>query len=356
MRIAISTGGGDCPGLNAVIRGAVRTAVAKYGWSVFGIEDGLQGLLRPEPLRPLTPASVRGILPRGGTILGTTNRGNPFGVASGELGQEDIPGKMIARLEAEGIDAVIFVGGDGTQTIAQRFRERGLKVIGVPKTIDNDLDATDYTFGFDTAVGIAMEAVDRLHTTAESHDRVMVLEVMGRHAGWIALHAGISGGAHVILLPEIPYSFDAVLAKIRERQRNGLSFSVLVVSEGAYPAGEAPSFRSHPGKSTNARLGGAAEQLVERIERETDFEARATVLGHIQRGGSPSHFDRLLGTRFGYHAVELAAAQKFGRMVCLRGTEIGDVDLLDAMGQNKQVDPHGQICSAARAIGICLGD
>lgn len=359
MRIAISTGGGDCPGLNAVIRAAVRSAVAGYGWEVVGIEHGLEGLRMPNKLITLSPARVRGILPRGGTILGTTNRGHPFHfprMIDGKLVEVDISGEMLERIDELGIDAVIFIGGDGTQAIAQGFRERGLNVIGVPKTIDNDLGATDYTFGFDTAVTVAVKALDRLHTTAESHDRVMILEVMGRDAGWIALHSGIAGGADVILIPEIPYDIEKVLEKINQRHNEGTTFSIIVIAEGAFPKEGSASY-SHDAKiGTAARIGGAGLRLADALEARSNLELRTTVLGHLQRGGSPTNYDRLLGTLFGRHAIELAAQKKFGRMVCLRGTKIQDVDIKEAIGQKKYVDPKGQIVETAKAIGTAFGD
>lgn len=360
MRIGISTGGGDCPGLNAVIRAAVHTAVGELGWEVVGIEDGLKGLMQPRKLVALSPSRVRGILPRGGTILGSTNRGNPFRFPveqpDGSVVETDISGEVMERIADIGLDAVIFVGGDGTQAIAQGFRERGLNVVGVPKTIDNDLNATDYTFGFDTAVNIAMEALDRLHTTAESHDRVMLLEVMGRDAGWIALHAGMAGGADVILIPEIPYRLESVLEKLESRSRSGTSFSIIVVAEGARPAEGDVSLAESASAGTVRRYGGAAERLADDLRARADLDVRATVLGHIQRGGTPTHFDRMLGTRFGVHAIRVAAEERFGRMVNIRGTTVGDVDLLEAIGEMKLVDPAGQLVAAARSVGVSFGD
>ncbi|TVR04790.1 MAG: ATP-dependent 6-phosphofructokinase [Deltaproteobacteria bacterium] len=360
MRVGISTGGGDCPGLNAVIRAAVHTAVSSHGWEVVGIEDGLQGLLQPRKLVSLSPARVRGILPLGGTILGSTNRGNPFSYPveqpDGSVVATDLSPRVMDRIRDIGLDAMLFVGGDGTQAIAQGFRERGLDVVGIPKTIDNDLDATDYTFGFDTAVNIAMEALDRLHTTAESHDRVMVLEVMGRDAGWIALHAGMAGGADVILLPEIPYHLDAVLGKIAARRRSGTNFSLVVIAEGAAPADGDVALAEGARIGQARRYGGAAERLVEQLREAGEEDVRATVLGHIQRGGTPTHFDRMLGTRFGVHAIGLVAEGRFGRMVNIRGTTIGDVDLREAIGELKRVDPDGQLVAAARSVGISFGD
>ncbi len=359
MRIGITTGGGDCPGLNAVIRAAVKTAVGRYGWEVVGIEDGLEGLVKPNKLVTLSPAAVRDILPVGGTILGSTNRGNPFRYPverDGAITEEDISDDMLERIRQLGIDGMIFVGGDGTQAIAQGFADKGLNVIGVPKTIDNDLAATDYTFGFDTAVNVAMEALDRLRTTGRSHDRVMVLELMGRHAGWIAAHAGIAGDADVILIPEIPYDPDVVAEFIRHRQRAGISHAIVVVAEGASPRDGTAEYVEEGGAGRVARLGGAGDRFVHLLQDRGEFEARVTVLGHIQRGGTPSHFDRVLGTRFGVHAIELANRGAWGRMVCLRGTEVGDVPIPEAIGHLKQVDPLGTLVDAGRAVGICFGD
>lgn len=358
MRLGISTGGGDCPGLNAVIRAAVKTAVLRYGWEVVGIEDGLRGLLEPNKVVDLSLTAVRGILPKGGTILGSTNRANPFRypvqTASG-IEERDVSDEVVRRASALGLDALMFIGGDGTQAIAQAFREKGMNVIGVPKTIDNDLAATDSTFGFDSAVDVAVDALDRLHTTAESHDRVMLLEVMGRDAGWIALHAGVAGGADVILLPEIPWTFDGVVRKIEDRIRAGTQFSIIVVAEGAHlPTGGAV-VQAEEVAGRARRLGGVSLALEDALTAR-GFDARATVLGHLQRGGSPSALDRILGTRFGHHAVELAAEGRFGRMVCLRGTEVDSVDLQEAAGRIKQVSPDAGMVRAARDIGIGFGD
>ena len=358
MRIGISTGGGDCPGLNAVIRAAVKTAVGTLGHEAVGVEDGLEGLLRPNKLVQLSPARVRGLLPRGGTILGANNRANPFAypVRGAEGVQEqDISDAVLGRLETLGIDAMMFIGGDGTQTIAQRLREKGLQVVGVPKTIDNDLMATDYTFGFDTAVNIAMEALDRLHTTAESHDRVLLLEVMGRDAGWIAMHAGLAGGADVILLPEIPWRFDAVLDKLERRRRAGTTFSIVVVAEGATELGGEAVVQEEALPGRVRRLGGAAERLADRLT-DAGWEARAIVLGHIQRGGTPTAFDRVLATRLGHHAARMMDEGRYGRMAALRGTDIVDVDLTEAAGKVKVIGPDSSLLHAARDIDVSLGE
>ncbi len=358
-KIAVTTGGGDCPGLNAVIRAVTRTAINDYGWEVVGIEDGFNGLLEDEiRLMDLNPDSVRGILPRGGTILGSTNRGHPFEFpvkqSDGSVVIEDRSDLLVKRMSQHGIDALVVIGGDGTQAIGQRLREKGLRIVGVPKTIDNDLNSTDYTFGFDTACNIVAESLDRLHTTAHSHDRAMFLEVMGRHAGWIALHGGLAGGAHAILLPEIPYDVNNIVNKIRERQARGRTYSIVVVAEGARPVGGEMAKRLSP-FTGKVQLGGAAERVAVEVANKIDLEVRVTSLGHIQRGGTPSHFDRVLGTRYGYHAVKLLGEGKYGRLCVLRGLSIEDVDIKEAIGAEKLVTPDGQIIRAARSIGVSFG-
>jgi len=361
-RVAVSTGGGDCPGLNAVIRGLVKTGVMAYNWEFLGIEDGLTGLIQPNKLTDLTLASVRGILPRGGTILGTTNKGNPFRYPverDGEIVEEDISDRIVERLRKLRIDCLALGGGDGTMGIAHRLAQKGVNIVGIPKTIDNDLDATDYTFGFDTAVNIAMEALDRLHTTAESHDRVMILEVMGRHAGHIALTAGLAGGADIILIPEIPYRADAVLKKLQRRYRAGSTFSIIVVAEGAKPRDGEVSIVEGSGVGSVQRLGGAGERLARQIaERAPEIDIRVTVLGHLQRGGSPSCFDRVLGSRFGVAAAHLINEGRFDHMVCLKGLEIQNVPIADAISTMRGVDVSSTSgpLAAARSLGITLGD
>ncbi len=358
--IGISTGGGDCPGLNAVIRGAVKAAILKYKWKVIGIQDGFDGLLWPEQgkCRELTLKDVSGILPRGGTILGTTNRGNPFQYKMMEGGKEvvkDLSGAVIQNARALGIDAIIVIGGDGTQKIALDLQQKGMNVVGVPKTIDNDLSATEITFGFDTALHVATDAIDRLHTTAESHHRIMIIEVMGRDAGWIALEAGIAGGAHVILIPEIPFSIERVCEYVRQRESFGKRFTLVVVAEGVKP----PADLMDPvegEKRTRLRPGAVSNLIGEAISHATKRETRVTVLGHIQRGGSPSPFDRILSTRFGVAAVDLIARGEFGRMVCLRQARIQSVDIAEAVGAMKAVDPNGDMVQTARSIGISFGD
>jgi len=348
--IAISTGGGDAPGLNAVIRAAVKAAILKYKWKVIGIPDGFDGLIWPEKSFELTLKQVSGILPRGGTILGTTNRGSPFKFKAIEHGKEkvlDISDEVMANAKKLGIDAVITIGGDGSQTIAQELFQKGMKIVGVPKTIDNDLSATEVTFGFDTAMSTATDAVDKIHTTGESHHRVMIVEVMGRDAGWIGLNAGIAGGAHVILIPEIPFTIDAIAKHIAHRESYGKHFTIIVVAEGITLPSELKD---------NRRLGAVAAVVGNAIAAVSHKEVRVSVLGHIQRGGSPTPFDRILGTRFGVAAVDLVAQGLFGKMVCLRNAKIEAVDIAEAIGKLKNVDPQGELVCAARAIGICFGD
>ncbi len=353
--IGVANGGGDCPGLNAVIRGVVKTAIYGYGWRVMGITNGFDGLIWPERCQELTIDSVRGILPRGGTILGTTNRGNPFAYCHEEGGRtvtRDYSLLCLENVRRLKLDALVVIGGDGTLRIAHDFAKRGLNVVGVPKTIDNDLSATEVTFGFDTALHVATDAIDRLHTTAESHHRVMVIEVMGRDAGWIALHSGIAGGADVILIPEIPFTIEGVCEKVREREIAGRTFSLVVVAEGAKLPARDPMGKPFP----PARAGQVGFLIGEAIREYSKKEVRVTVLGHIQRGGSPSPFDRILATRFGFSATELVARGEFGRMVCLRAGKIESVPLEEAIGRYKTVDPQGDHVRAARAVGITFGD
>jgi len=332
MRVGVLTGGGDCPGLNAVIRAVVQRAIKSYGWSVAGIRHGWRGLLLEE-IEPLDLSSVSGILPRGGTILGTS-RTNPYKEQDGES-------RIRATLARREIDAVVVIGGEDTLGTAVKLHGAGVPVVGVPKTIDNDVNGTDYTFGFDTALTIATEAVDRLHTTAESHDRVMVAEVMGRHAGWIALCSGIAGGADMILIPEFPIPFHEICEAIWRRHERGKNFSIVVVAEGALLADEAGNPLHVQTEKRDAfghvRLGGIGASLAEKIEETTGYETRYSVLGHIQRGGSPTAFDRVLGSRFGVAAVDLVERKGFGRMVAVRGTQIVDVPIAEAVGSLKTV-------------------
>jgi 6-phosphofructokinase 1 len=359
MRIAISTGGGDAPGLNAVIRAAVLGALDR-GWTVLGIKKGFGGLLGEDEVIPLTRDSVRGIGHLGGTILRTTNRGNPFHwpvkQADGTVLHVDRGQELIDNARNLGIEAIVSIGGDGSLTIAQELFRRGVRIIGVPKTIDNDVAGTITTFGFDTAVQTALDAIDKLNTTAESHDRVMVLEVMGRHAGFIALHAGVAGAVEVILIPEIPYDIERVCAKIIERERAGRRFSIVVVAEGAYPRqGEVQERRaSLPGGAP--RLGGIAETIAAEIQDRTGKETRAMVLGHLQRGGAPTGYDRLLATRFGAAAIEAVAEGKWGHMVALQSPHIVTIPFEEALREPKRVDPAHDVVRTARATGISLGD
>ena len=355
--IGVLTGGGDCPGLNAVLRAIVKTAANKYGWKVIGIEDGFEGLI-VEPVRcwEMTPWKIRGILQRGGTILGTTNRGNPFAyVGQNQDDPRDVSGHVIKNLRNLGIDALIVIGGEGSLKIALKFGDMGVPVVGVPKTIDNDLRRIELTFGYDTAVNTAMDALDKLHSTAESHHRVIVVEVMGRHAGWIALGAGMAGGADVILIPEIPFLWEAIFQKVRERQNSPAKFSILVAGEGARPLGGQEMYYSPGDPGGTARLGGIGQLVAETLMKVLDVDARVTVLGHVQRGGSPTAFDRILATRFGHWAVELVAREKFGEMVTIHRTRMSSVPIQDAVASLKTVPTDGELVDTAEAVGICLG-
>src|SRR5690348_4946639 len=330
MRVGVLTGGGDCPGLNAVIRAVVRKGIGEYGYEFVGFRDGWRGPINGETV-PLGIPQVRGILPRGGTILGSS-RTNPAKIDNGFE-------TVRANLEKLDVDALVAIGGEDTLGVATKLHEFGVNVIGVPKTIDNDLSATDYTFGFDTAVNIAMEAIDRLHTTAESHHRALIVEVMGRHAGWIALHAGMAGGANVILIPERPFDIDKVIAYVEHRFQTRYA-PIVVVAEGAHPVHEELSLQTGQLDAFgHVRLGGVGQYLAEEIEKRTGKEARCTVLGHIQRGGTPTAFDRVLATRFGLHAVAAVHDEAFGTMVALRGTEIVRVPLSEATRELKLVPP-----------------
>jgi ATP-dependent phosphofructokinase / diphosphate-dependent phosphofructokinase len=332
MRVGVLTGGGDCPGLNAVIRAVVRRGVQEFGLEFVGFRDGWRGPLEADTV-PLDVHAVRGILPRGGTILGSS-RTNPFKESGpGRNGVERIKDNLAGL----GVDALVAIGGEDTLGVAARLYEQGINVVGVPKTIDNDLSATDYTFGFDTAVNIAMEAIDRLHTTAESHHRVLIVEVMGRHAGWIALHAGLAGGANVILIPERPFDIDKVCAWVEHRFQTRYA-PIVVVAEGAHPANEDLLLTTGQLDAFgHVRLGGIGSLLADEIEKRTGKEARCTVLGHIQRGGTPTAFDRVLATRFGLHAVGAVYDEAFGTMVALRGTDIVRVPLAEATRELKLV-------------------
>ena len=332
MRIGVLTGGGDCPGLNAVIRAVVHRSIKAYGWSVVGFRHGWRGLLQSE-VEDLDLKKVSGILPRGGTILGTS-RTNPYQEPGGEA-------RIRQELSGRGVDILAVIGGEDTLGVAKKLHETGVRLVGIPKTIDNDVNGTDYTFGFDTALSIATEAIDRLHTTAESHDRVIVVEVMGRHAGWIALESGVAGGADMILIPEYPVSVEEVCDVVRRRHERGKNFSIIVVAEGARLSDDGAPVQVQSERKDafgHVRLGGIGATLAERIEERTGFESRYSVLGHIQRGGSPTAYDRFLGTRFGVAAVDLAKRGGFGRMVAIRGMKIVDVPIAEALGSPKTVD------------------
>jgi len=358
-RIGLLTGGGDCPGLNAVIRAVVNTAINEYGWEVLGIEDGFEGLIQPGKVRPLTLADVRDILARGGTILGTTNRADPFHYeveVDGEVKVFDVSDDVVRHAQVLGIDALVVIGGDGSLRIAHEIMQKGLKVVGVPKTIDSDLQGTVITFGFDTAVNTAMDALDKLRTTAESHHRVIILEVMGRDAGWIALKAGIAGGAEVILIPEIPYDIEVITGKITRRNQSGSKFSIVVVAEGARPAGGEAIYQAEREIGGVKRLGGIGEALAAQLKQRCDVEVRVTVLGHLQRGGSPTAFDRLLASRFGSMAVHIIAEGKLGHMVALQDECIIAVPIAQAVAQQKFVPLESDILLTAFGLDVCLGN
>lgn len=357
MKIGVLTGGGDCPGLNAVIRAIVKTSSVKYGWSVTGIEEGFEGLKTPVKTRSLTPRMIRGILPIGGTILGTTSGGRPRQVRKSAGDGKPINFSKVVKenMEALKLSCLIAIGGDGTMNIAKSLYDDGIPAIGVPKTIDNDIPSTDLSFGFQTAVNTATDALDKLHTTAASHHRVIVVEVMGRYGGWIALEAGIAGGADVILIPEIPFQVECICKTIIKRNKHGRRFSIVIVAEGAKAAGGNRSIiQANEGGSVE-RLGGIGNQVGEGIARMTDMDVRVTVLGHLQRGGSPTPFDRILATRFGAEAVNLVAQKRFGRMVCLKGNVVKSVPLEEATRKAKCVPSHGALVKAAEGLGISFG-
>jgi ATP-dependent phosphofructokinase / diphosphate-dependent phosphofructokinase len=359
-KIALLTGGGDCPGLNAVIRAATRTAILKYGYEVIGYKFGYRGLYNNDFIK-LDLDTTSGILHRGGTILYSSNKDNLFDYhieENGKTVKKDVSDVAVENLKKEGVDVLVVIGGDGTLTSARDFARKGINVIGVPKTIDNDLASTDVTFGFNTAVGVATEALDRLHTTAESHHRIMILEVMGRNAGWIALESGIAGSADVILLPEIPYDINKVVEKIYDRKKKGKVFSIIVVAEGAKSKdGDVVISKIVEDSPDPVRLGGIANKLALDLERLIkDHEIRSTVLGHIQRGGNTSTYDRVLSTKYGVAAVDLIHEGKFGNMVCLKGNELSYDTLENVIGRTKNVDPNGELVTVARSIGISFGD
>ena len=355
-RIGVLTSGGDCPGLNAVLRGVVRAA-SNRNWEVLGIRDGFEGLLVTDNFETLDLKRTAGIMPLGGTILGTTNRGH-FVSKAGAGGRALVAPKIIEQTRATlaelGIEALIVIGGDGSLTCTLQLHEAGIPVVGVPKTIDNDLESTAMTFGFDSAVACVADALDRLHTTASSHKRAMVIEVMGHHAGWIALYGGLAGGADVILIPEIPFDYEKVAAAVRQRETDHCLSSLIVVAEGAHGSNEGEVF--HTSSSGQEKLGGIGERVAADIERRTGKETRTCVLGHLQRGGAPTTLDRILGTRFGVHAVELIAEGRLGEMVSYRNYEVGSVPIADAVDRIKLVQPGSQMVLTARAVGISFGD
>ena len=354
--VGVLTGGGDCPGLNAVIRSVTR-ACFSHGIRVWGIKNGFGGLVEND-ISELADRDISGILPRGGTILGTTNRDNPFNYAvphDGGYVYKDMSQQALTNLKTRGIEALVVIGGDGSLRIANEFGLLGLPVVAVPKTIDNDIPMTERTFGFDTAVACASEALDRLHTTAESHHRVMLLEVMGRYAGWIAFHSGMAGGADVILIPEVPYNIEAVVASIKARRAQGKLFSLVVVAEGAFPVGgEMTVARIVENSAEKVRLGGVGEKLARQIEDLTGFESRCTVLGHLQRGGSPTAYDRILATRYGVAAVDALVAGETGTMVALQKNSIVTVPIRDIAGQPSNVPLEA--LHVGRSIGVFFGD
>ncbi|HLX13245.1 MAG TPA: ATP-dependent 6-phosphofructokinase [Bacteroidota bacterium] len=357
-RIGILTGGGDCPGLNAVIRSVAKPAMLYLHALVVGIEDGFEGLVEGR-MRELSYLDVSGIINLGGTILGTSNKGNPFQypiIANGEISIQDKSAQAFEHYKQWGLDALVVIGGDGTMNIAHRFSAMGMNVIGIPKTIDNDLEATDVTFGYDSALSVATEGIDRLQTTASAHHRVMIIEVMGRYAGWIALGAGVAGGADVILIPEIPFHWDRIFKHVIERSK-GARFSIICVAEGAKPVDGELSVKERDLKRTDPiRLGGIGDQIAKRVQDHTGLETRVTVLGHLQRGGSPTAYDRVLSTRFGSMALDALSENHFGCMVSLCGKEVILVPLEQAIKRQRVVSPDSQLVFAARAVGTCLGD
>ncbi|HEX8684520.1 MAG TPA: ATP-dependent 6-phosphofructokinase [Ardenticatenaceae bacterium] len=358
-RIAVLTGGGDAPGLNAVIRSVTRTAILQEGWEVLGVRYGFEGLLAaddPESVMKLDWAGTSGLLYRGGTILGAASYTNEKLSFKNEKGQSIVSDwakqRVRERLRELEVDALVIIGGDGTMGMGQQFFEAGVPLVGVPKTIDNDLEATEFTFGFDSALDEATDALDRLHTTAESHDRVMVLEVMGRNSGWIALHSGVAGSADVILIPEIPFTIPAICEKIEERRRRGRKFSIVVVAEGAKPDGGEQMYLDYEGKKS---LGGIGQWVAEQITAQCGVESRTVVLGHLQRGGSPSAFDRILATLFGGSAVRLISKGKFGYMTALQCGDVVSVPIKEAIGGQKKVAVDGKLVQTARGLGISFG-
>ncbi|MBI3722869.1 ATP-dependent 6-phosphofructokinase [bacterium] len=352
LKIGVLTGGGDAPGLNAVVRAIVKSAICEYGSEIVGILNGFGGLLSPPSVRPLSLHDVRGLVARGGTVLGTTLRANPFAIEGKDRSKE-----VLDSVRWLGLDGLVVIGGQGSLTIAHRFSEKGLKVVGVPKTIDNELAATSVSFGFNTAVATASDAIDKLQTTAESHHRVMFIEVMGRSTGWIALASGISGGADVILIPEIPYRIERIVEKIHERKLQGREYTIVVVAEGAFEEGGSPSYMGEDERKPpeDRRLIGAAERVARAVGAATGLDWRVTVLGHLQRGGVPTPHDRILATRFGAGAVRAVQEKAFGKMVAIDGAQMHLVPLAEAISKVKRVSPESELVWTARALGISLG-
>ena len=357
-RVGIFTGGGDCPGLNAVIRAVVKTAINDYGMSVIGFKDGYEGIILNNYIS-MNRDSVVGILARGGTILGTSNRADPFNFPIPQKDDYvylDRSAEVVENYEKLGLDAIIAIGGDGTMISAAKLSEMGLNVIGVPKTIDNDLWGTDQTFGFDSAMTTATEAVDKIHTTAQSHHRAMIIEVMGRYAGWLALASGLAGGGDIVLIPEIPYDLENICDKLRERNRQGKNFSIIVIGEGAKAEGGEMVVARKIATSPDAiRLGGVSNQLAAQIEALTRMETRVTILGHLVRGGSPTPFDRLLGTRYGCEAIDMVARHEYGRLVALKGVDITSVPLVEVAGKVRKVPLNHYLVRNALSTGLSLG-
>lgn len=358
MKLGVLTGGGDCPGLNAVIRAVVKTAINDYDMEVVGFMDGYEGLIENR-YRKLTSPDVSGILTLGGTILGTSNRADPFNfpiMQENKYIYLDRSSEALQNFERLGLNVLIAIGGDGTMAASQGMSEKGLKIIGVPKTIDNDLYGTDQTFGFDSALASAADAIDKIHSTAQSHHRVMVIEVMGRYAGWLALASGIAGGGDIILIPEIPYQIDVVCDKIKDRNVSGKNFSIIVIGEGAKAeGGEMVVKRMVENSPDQVRLGGVSNQLAAQIEGITTLETRVTILGHLLRGGTPTAFDRILASRFGTESVHLAAKEDFGNMVALQGNEIGKVKIKDVAGKTRIIERNSSLLKAAVSLDTCLG-
>ena len=358
-KIGVMTGGGDCPGLNAVLRAVVKYAINKCGYEVIGFKDGYKGLVYNQFIK-LSSQDVSGLLDKGGTILGTTNRFDPFKFEvdhDGEKKTKNMTERIKENLAMHDIDALIVIGGEGTLASAYELSQNGVNIVGVPKTIDNDIEGTDITFGYMTAVYTATEAIDKLHSTAESHHRVMILEVMGRNAGWIAIESGIAGGADVILIPEINYDINCIARKIFMRKNAGKSFSIIVVAEGAKPVGGEVSIQEIvDNRPDPIRLGGVGNQIAHQLEQLTGIESRVTVLGYLQRGGAPSPFDRLLSTRLGVHAIKLVENNDFRKMVSIKGNVLTEVNLSDIAGKVKKVNPDGELVKIARGVGVTFGD